>query len=113
MGELFAGPGFRTCSRSGCQWPAIATLGFDYANKKAWLEELKPKHEPATYDLCAVHSERFSPPKGWQAEDHRLLAEPLFHVSPMPTSTPQEAEHRAAAAGADSPLTLQAGLPEI
>lgn len=117
MGELYAGPGFRTCSRAACQWPAVATLGFDYGAKRAWLEELRPKHDPSTYDLCSVHSERFSPPNGWVAEDRRVLSEPLFHV-PSSMAPKEHDEEEAVPIAAEAqveshPRQLQAGLPEI
>lgn len=82
MGEVFAGPGFRTCSRVGCGWPAVATLSFDYQGSRAWLEDLHPRKEPATYDLCSVHAERCSPPKGWTWEDRRAMPEPVLHAEP-------------------------------
>jgi hypothetical protein len=117
MGELFAGPGFRTCSRAGCQWPAVSTLGFDYGAKRAWLEELRPKHDPSTYDLCSVHSERFSPPMGWAAEDRRVLSEPLFHV-PSEVTPVDEDDDEAVPVPAGRPIQMnaaqmQAGLPEV
>ena len=113
MGELFAGPGYRTCSHSGCRWPAVATLGFDYSSKLAWLEELQARPEPATYDLCSVHAERFGPPRGWRVEDRRFLPEPLFQLEdpgvpedlPRIASAPPKAQEAA--------VSRQAGLPEI
>ena len=72
MGEVFAGPGFRTCSRSGCRWPAVSTLAFDYSGRRAWVDELMGTgRDPATYDLCSVHADRFAPPTGWEFEDRR------------------------------------------
>ncbi|MGI8426438.1 MAG: DUF3499 family protein [Actinomycetota bacterium] len=75
MGELFEGPGFRTCSRSACRWPAVTTLSFDYAGKRVWLDDLKPGPDPATYDLCSVHAERFQPPTRWKFDDRRPVRE--------------------------------------
>ena len=92
MGELYAGPGFRTCSHSGCQWPAVASLGFDYASRRAWIDELPPRPQPSTYDLCAVHAGRFKPPQGWETEDRRSLPEPLFHPRERPESSESEAQ---------------------
>ena len=102
MGEVFAGPGFRTCSRAGCGWPAVATLSFDYQNSQAWLEDLRPRHDPATYDLCSVHAERCSPPKGWGWEDRRATPEPVIYAEPEvgDSSAPGE-------------LKSPAGLPAI
>lgn len=104
MGELFAGPGFRTCSHAGCRWPAIATLGFDYTGRRAWLEDLKPERDPATYELCSVHAERFGPPRGWQSEDRRRLPEPLFDA--------RGGEEIRLGSASPSPRPAQAALPE-
>lgn len=97
MGEIYAGPGYRTCSHTGCQWPAVATLSFDYGVRRAWLDELSPRNDPSTYDLCSVHADRFSPPRGWTHEDRRFLPEPLFHLEeippdPSPVESPRVAQ---------------------
>lgn len=102
MGEVFAGPGFRTCSRAGCGWPAVATLSFDYQNSRAWLEDLRPRHDPVTYDLCSVHAERCSSPKGWAWEDRRAMPEPVIYAEP-------EVEN----SGASGELKSPAALPLI
>jgi hypothetical protein len=100
MGEVFAGPGYRTCSRSGCKWPAIASLSFDYGSRRVWLDDLTPEPEPVSYDLCSVHSDRFRAPKGWETQDLRLLPEPLFRpkteLPPAPTPSPEDEELRQA-----------------
>ena len=119
MGEVFAGPGFRTCSRSACRWPAVATLAFDYVARQAWLEDLRAQHEPATYDLCSVHAQRFRPPNGWGAEDRRRMAEPLFKVPSVaaaPGQPPGEEiafPDAVAAAGGETSSPLQTGLPDF
>src|SRR5919106_5174815 len=71
MGEVFVGPGFRICSRSGCKWPATASLGFNYSTRETWLEELKNPPELTHYDICNIHAGRFRPPHGWTLEDRR------------------------------------------
>ena len=84
MGEVFMGPGFRTCSHAGCKWPAIVTLSFDYSAGRVWLEDLRTAPEVSAYDLCSVHAGRFRPPKGWMVDDLRRVPEPTFDV---PTSS--------------------------
>jgi hypothetical protein len=79
MGELYAGPGYRRCARPGCSWPAVAVMGYDYAARRSWIEELGPRPDPATYELCALHSDRFSPPQGWDLQDRRGEA-PAAHL---------------------------------
>jgi hypothetical protein len=80
MGEVFEGPGFRICSRSGCKWPATASLSFNYATRETWLEELRTPPELTHYDICNIHAGRFRPPHGWTLEDRRGI--------PMRTSRP-------------------------
>ncbi|MGH2772785.1 MAG: DUF3499 family protein [Actinomycetota bacterium] len=100
MGEIFAGPGLRTCSRAACRGVAVATLKFDYPSRRAWLEDLKAGHDPSSYDLCAIHAERFGPPHGWVAEDHRTFPQPIMELSPQ--SRPSEQETPAEPQGADN-----------
>ena len=61
----------RPCSHSGCPNAAAATLAFDYASRRVWLHDLPIPRDPASYDLCSDHSERFRPPRGWEVEDRR------------------------------------------
>ncbi|MDQ4149854.1 MAG: DUF3499 domain-containing protein [Actinomycetota bacterium] len=71
MADLEAEVCVRVCSHSGCNGPAEVSLGFHYARRLVWLEELQPGFEPDRYDLCEVHLKRFSPPRGWETEDRR------------------------------------------
>lgn len=61
----------RPCSHSGCPRRAAATLAYDYKSRRVWLHDLPEPPDPASYDLCAHHVERFRPPRGWEVEDHR------------------------------------------
>ncbi|MDO5676992.1 MAG: DUF3499 domain-containing protein [Propionibacteriaceae bacterium] len=56
----------RTCSRTACGAPAVATLTYVYADSTAVLGPLALAAEPGTYDLCARHAERTSAPRGWE-----------------------------------------------
>lgn len=56
----------RRCSRTACSRPAIATLTYVYADQTAVLGPLATFAEPHAYDLCEVHSERLSAPRGWE-----------------------------------------------
>lgn len=119
MGEVFAGPGFRICSHAGCRWPANATLGFDYGTRRVWLQELTPTAQPAMYDLCGVHSERFKPPLGWHVEDRRKIPEPLFRVDDdvqtraIPTILPAVTPRPEIDAEVPVKRHQQAGFPDI
>ena len=50
----------RHCSRTACGRPAATTLTYVYADQTAVLGPLATYAEPHAYDLCEVHSERFS-----------------------------------------------------
>jgi hypothetical protein len=47
----------RQCNRSGCCEGAAATLGYDYAERTAWLVDATTEAHPATYDLCHRHAD--------------------------------------------------------
>ncbi|MCA1690916.1 MAG: DUF3499 family protein [Acidimicrobiales bacterium] len=63
----------RLCSRPGCAQPATATLVFQYADRTLWLQDLAER-DPHTIDLCTMHADRLSPPRGWVGEDRRRTA---------------------------------------
>ncbi len=44
----------------------MATLTYVYSDQTAVLGPLATLAEPHTYDLCAVHAERLSVPRGWE-----------------------------------------------
>ncbi|MFT4044964.1 MAG: DUF3499 domain-containing protein [Micropruina sp.] len=56
----------RSCSRTGCSVPAVATLTYAYADSTAVLGPLALRAEPGCYDLCAAHSAGLSVPRGWE-----------------------------------------------
>lgn len=66
---------FRTplCARPGCGAPATAVLTFQYSTRTVWLGD-QGEDDPAAIDLCARHSDRLSPPRGWTAHDRRTGA---------------------------------------
>lgn len=55
----------RRCSRSACGRAAVTTLTYVYADQTAVLGPLATFAEPHAYDLCEIHSERLSAPRGW------------------------------------------------
>lgn len=55
----------RRCSRAACGRAAVTTLTYVYADQTAVLGPLATFAEPHAYDLCEVHSERLSAPRGW------------------------------------------------
>jgi hypothetical protein len=56
----------RRCSRTACSQPAVFTLTYVYADSTAVLGPLATYAEPHCYDLCVVHSERLTAPRGWE-----------------------------------------------
>ncbi|HAM43603.1 MAG TPA: DUF3499 domain-containing protein [Propionibacteriaceae bacterium] len=56
----------RRCSRTACPHPAVATLTFAYADSTVVLGPMSARPEPGSYDLCAEHTQKFSPPRGWE-----------------------------------------------
>jgi len=60
----------RTCSRAGCQLPAVATLTYAYSDSTAVVGPLATASEPHSYDLCAEHAVRLTAPRGWEVVRH-------------------------------------------
>jgi hypothetical protein len=65
----------RRCSRTGCKQPALYTLTYVYRESTAVLGPLAAYTEPHCYDLCAVHAQRLTAPRGWDVV--RLPADPV------------------------------------
>lgn len=80
----------RTCSRTGCRWPAAASLSFRYASRQVWLLDLRDP-DPSFYDLCPHHADVLVVPRGWDRVDQRTLTEVVHEPSA------QELAERAAA----------------
>lgn len=64
----------RRCSRTPCGRKALNTLTYVYSDQTAVLGPLATYAEPHAYDLCEVHSERLSAPRGWEVM--RLAVDP-------------------------------------
>lgn len=60
----------RRCSRTACTATAVATLTYVYADSTAVVGPLATSAEPHTYDLCALHAEGFTVPRGWATVRH-------------------------------------------
>ena len=63
----------RLCNRPACGTTAAASLTFQYANRRVWLDDLYADPDPSMIDLCAFHADRVSVPVGWSGEDRRSL----------------------------------------
>ena len=56
----------RRCSKPSCGGMAYSTLTYVYADSTAVLGPLATYAEPHCYDLCQMHSERLTAPRGWE-----------------------------------------------
>lgn len=74
--------GMRNCSHPGCDWPAVASMGFDYESRLAWLEDLSVDPWRNRYVLCGLHAQKFKAPVGWSLEDRRGIPEPQVTIRP-------------------------------
>lgn len=66
------------CSKPGCGNPGAAVLAYDYADRRAVLDD-PPSGDvsPHLYVLCTRCSQKLTPPRGWVLDDQRA-APPLF-----------------------------------
>lgn len=65
----------RLCSKVGCAREAVSTLTYDYGDQMAVLGPLGFGGDPHAHDLCAIHTDRLSMPKGWVVVRHETLAQ--------------------------------------
>jgi len=63
----------RLCSKVGCAREAVSTLTYDYGDQMAALGPLGPAADPHAHDLCAIHTDRLSVPRGWIVVRHETL----------------------------------------
>ncbi|GAA1985127.1 hypothetical protein GCM10009777_18880 [Microbacterium pumilum] len=63
----------RLCSKVGCAREAITTLTYDYNDQMAAIGPLGAAADPHAHDLCAIHTDRLSVPKGWVVVRHETL----------------------------------------
>ena len=64
----------RLCSKVGCAREAVSTLTYDYPDQMAALGPLGAGGDPHAHDLCAIHTDRLSMPRGWVVVRHETLA---------------------------------------
>jgi hypothetical protein len=63
----------RLCSKVGCAREAVSTLTYDYGDQMAAVGPLGQPGDPHAHDLCAIHTDRLSVPKGWVVVRHETL----------------------------------------
>ena len=69
----------RSCTRTACVKPAVATLTYAYSDLTAVVGPLASFEEPHSYDLCEDHALRLTVPRGWEV---------LRHVGEFPAPIP-------------------------
>lgn len=72
-------------------------LGYDYADRRAVLDDPSGDVSPHAYVLCTRCAEKLTPPRGWVLDDNR--AEPPLFLDRV-----KEREQTAAAAAKDALL---------
>lgn len=82
----------RSCSKSSCSQPAVATLTFVYADSTAVIGPLSRESEPHTYDLCASHAASFTAPRGWTVVTAPAPLEPEDDVLALARALADEPE---------------------
>ncbi len=63
----------RLCSKVACAREAVTTLTFDYEDQMAALGPLGAGDDPHAHDLCAIHTDRLSVPRGWMVVRHETV----------------------------------------
>jgi hypothetical protein len=63
----------RLCSKVGCAREAVTTLTYDYPDQMAAIGPLGAAADPHAHDLCAIHTDRLSVPRGWVVVRHETL----------------------------------------
>lgn len=81
--------------RPGCDRDAAARLTYDTIGCQVWLDDLAER-TGRNQEICVLHAERLTVPRGWALEDRRSEEPPLFVPPPSaPPATRPRAEGRA------------------
>ncbi|MFI7579607.1 DUF3499 family protein [Kocuria kalidii] len=127
-----SGSATRRCSRQTCSRDAIMTLTYVYSDSTAVVGPLAGHAEPHAYDLCSVHADRLTVPRGWRVvrlelpetrarrEDIGAVAEAVRE--PEPSAPVRERRRtvlrdvslpRASAPGRSRPGPARTAAPEV
>ena len=63
--------------RPGCDHLAVARLTYDTVTCQVWLDQL-PERPGRVQEICDMHAERLTVPRGWMLCDRRQDAPALF-----------------------------------
>ena len=70
-GVAMSRSGSRVCARPYCSKTAAATLSYSYESGSVWLDDLTVDSHPMVHDLCELHADAVTVPKGWRVVDRR------------------------------------------
>ncbi len=105
----------RTCAKTGCRWPAAASLSYRYATRQVWLLDLCAAPEPSLYDLCPHHADALTVPRGWERVDDRIdrpaVVEPSAHDRAEAAARRREPTEPATATATADDETGGGGVP--
>lgn len=101
----------RSCSKSSCSQPAVATLTFVYADSTAVIGPLSRESEPHTYDLCAQHAAAFTAPRGWTVVMAPAPLEPEDDVLALARALADEPDAKASYQNVETDEREQASAP--
>ncbi|MEE9413876.1 MAG: DUF3499 family protein [Acidimicrobiales bacterium] len=62
----------RHCAKPVCDNLAAATLSYQYDNASVWIEHLHVEDHPMLHDLCMIHADAMTVPRGWSLADLRV-----------------------------------------
>ncbi len=81
----------RVCVRPGCDRPARARLAYDTVTCQVWLDQLLDR-SGRSQEICELHAERLTVPRGWMLCDRRAEAPALFVAEvASPSAAPTDA----------------------
>lgn len=81
----------RWCKKNGCSEHAVGTYAFNYEARQVWITDLVEDPNPACYDLCDDHAERFVAPVGWTLYDLRSEPDVRREDDPQRAEPPAQA----------------------
>jgi hypothetical protein len=64
----------RGCAKTGCDEPAEASIGLRYGDRIVVMGDLETRYDPNLLELCSIHADALSAPRGWLREDRRAPA---------------------------------------
>lgn len=126
-----SGRASRRCSRQTCTRDAVTTLTYVYVDSTAVVGPLAGHAEPHAYDLCGVHADRLTVPRGWRVvrlelpetrarrEDIGAVAEAVREpqrpapVRDRPRSALRDVSSPRSAARRTAPRAARAAAPEV